>query len=109
MVLASRFLPANVSGRVALDWLFFAFPLAPIDPWFLDQILLLHEIADEVAEAPALTPQVLAEAKRHGFSDCQLAALRGVGEDTIREIRHHRRSEERRVGKECRSRWSPYH
>ena len=23
-------------------------------------------------------------------------------------IRHHR-SEERRVGKECRSRWSPYH
>ena len=54
----------------------------------MDQILLLHEIADEVAEAPALTPQVLAEAKRHGFSDCQLAALRGVGEDTIREIRH---------------------
>src|SRR5256885_8962189 len=26
------------------------------------------------------------------------------------EARHHaRRSEERRVGKECRSRWSPYH
>ena len=23
--------------------------------------------------------------------------------------RQHRRSEERRVGKECRSRWSPYH
>ena len=28
------------------------------------------------------------------------------GEETIRP---HRRSEERRVGKECRSRWSPYH
>src|SRR5256885_1494867 len=29
---------------------------------------------------------------------------------TQREIRRHsRRSEERRVGKECRSRWSPYH
>src|SRR5258707_10417255 len=27
-----------------------------------------------------------------------------------REVRNHRqRSEERRVGKECRSRWSPYH
>ena len=26
-----------------------------------------------------------------------------------RERRHERRSEERRVGKECRSRWSPYH
>ena len=25
------------------------------------------------------------------------------------EVAAHRRSEERRVGKECRSRWSPYH
>src|SRR2546425_12954379 len=24
-------------------------------------------------------------------------------------VQHHLRSEERRVGKECRSRWSPYH
>src|SRR2546427_5997076 len=28
---------------------------------------------------------------------------------TVAEIRHVFRSEERRVGKECRSRWSPYH
>ena len=28
---------------------------------------------------------------------------------TTREIREAIRSEERRVGKECRSRWSPYH
>ena len=28
---------------------------------------------------------------------------------SIREYYHSRRSEERRVGKECRSRWSPYH
>src|SRR3712207_9372873 len=27
----------------------------------------------------------------------------------VREVEHARRSEERRVGKECRSRWSPYH
>ena len=27
----------------------------------------------------------------------------------LRDERGHRRSEERRVGKECRSRWSPYH
>ena len=74
-----------VRGGASVEELFAA---TKIDPWFLDQILLLHEIADEVAEAPALTPQVLAEAKRHGFSDCQLAALRGVGEDTIRDSRH---------------------
>ena len=24
-------------------------------------------------------------------------------------VKHYKRSEERRVGKECRSRWSPYH
>ena len=32
-----------------------------------------------------------------------------VTKDEIRLSQAHRRSEERRVGKECRSRWSPYH
>ena len=59
-----------------------------IDPWFLDQMLLLQEVAEDVAAAPALTPQVLARAKRHGFSDAQVADLRGIGEDTVREVRH---------------------
>ena len=27
----------------------------------------------------------------------------------VKELGSHKRSEERRVGKECRSRWSPYH
>ena len=27
----------------------------------------------------------------------------------FKEVHSHNRSEERRVGKECRSRWSPYH
>ena len=29
--------------------------------------------------------------------------------EIIEDSDYHRRSEERRVGKECRSRWSPYH
>ena len=29
--------------------------------------------------------------------------------DLDRSIKFYNRSEERRVGKECRSRWSPYH
>ena len=29
--------------------------------------------------------------------------------ETSRDLRTAKRSEERRVGKECRSRWSPYH
>ncbi|MEE6272225.1 carbamoyl-phosphate synthase large subunit [Georgenia sp. MJ206] len=59
-----------------------------IDPWFLDQLLLLTELAEDLAAAPALTPALLAEAKRHGFSDLQVARIRGIGEDTVREIRH---------------------
>src|SRR3989440_9971823 len=32
-----------------------------------------------------------------------------TGPQATAEVEKHRRSEERRVGKECRSRWSPYH
>ena len=32
-----------------------------------------------------------------------------MGKETMEEYRAFVRSEERRVGKECRSRWSPYH
>ncbi|WP_061293214.1 carbamoyl-phosphate synthase large subunit [Herbidospora cretacea] len=59
-----------------------------IDPWFVDQIFLISEIADEVADAPALDAALLTHAKRHGFSDAQIAALRGLGEPDVRRIRH---------------------
>jgi carbamoyl-phosphate synthase large subunit len=58
-----------------------------IDPWFLDQMLLIHEIAESVRSADALTPELLREAKRHGFSDAQLGALRGMSEDVVRGVR----------------------
>jgi carbamoyl-phosphate synthase large subunit len=59
-----------------------------IDPWFLDQLLLIHEVATAVREAEALTPDLLREAKRHGFSDAQIGALRGMSEDVVRGVRH---------------------
>ena len=59
-----------------------------IDPWFLDQLLLLDEVAREVREAEALTPDLLRHAKRHGFSDAQLGRLRRMGEDVVRGVRH---------------------
>ena len=74
-----------VRGGATVEQLFAA---TRIDPWFLDQMRLLQEVAEEVAGAPALTAQLLSRAKRHGFSDRQVGALRGVGEDTVREIRH---------------------
>ena len=73
-----------IRGGATLDQLFEA---TKIDPWFLDQMMLLQEVAESVQQAPALTREVLARAKRHGFSDSQVAALRGISEDTVREVR----------------------
>ena len=35
--------------------------------------------------------------------------LQAIFQNFADRLQSHRRSEERRVGKECRSRWSPYH
>ncbi|MCW2287905.1 carbamoyl-phosphate synthase large subunit [Leucobacter luti] len=64
------------------------FESTKIDPWFLDQIVLINEVAESVQRAPQLTLDVLREAKDHGFSDAQLAAIRGVSESEIRGLRH---------------------
>src|SRR2546427_3378192 len=42
-------------------------------------------------------------------ADGRLRALFPIDPSDDTFIRAHKRSEERRVGKECRSRWSPYH
>ena len=59
-----------------------------IDPWFLDQVLLVNQIADQVATAAGLDRELLRRAKRHGLSDAQIAGLRGMGEETVRQLRH---------------------
>lgn len=56
-----------------------------IDPWYLDQISLINEIADEVRDASALDADLLRYAKRHGFSDVQLAQLRSRDANRITE------------------------
>ncbi|WP_194948126.1 carbamoyl-phosphate synthase large subunit [Actinomyces trachealis] len=73
-----------IRGGATIEQLFEA---TKIDPWFLDQMLLLQEVAEKVKVAPAATASVLEEAKRHGFSDQQIGALRGLSEDTVREVR----------------------
>ncbi|RFU42174.1 carbamoyl-phosphate synthase large subunit [Actinomadura logoneensis] len=66
-----------------------AYEATRIDPWFLDQIAGLNEIAAEIRTAEdALTRDKILTAKRHGFSDAQIAELRGLSEDVVREVRH---------------------
>ena len=56
-----------------------------------------------------LTPTLVMTVMRQKPFDAQ-TAIKGVRVVTTPDIRWKRcRSEERRVGKECRSRWSPYH
>ncbi|WP_042421695.1 carbamoyl-phosphate synthase large subunit [Streptacidiphilus anmyonensis] len=64
------------------------FESTKIDPWFVDQLYLIHELAEELAEADKLDPELLRHAKRHGFSDQQIAEIRGLRADVVREVRH---------------------
>ncbi|HET8615307.1 MAG TPA: carbamoyl-phosphate synthase large subunit [Actinomycetales bacterium] len=59
-----------------------------IDPWFLDQLALIEDVATELRESPELSPGLLRRAKRHGFSDTQIGELRGMPEPVVRGVRH---------------------
>jgi carbamoyl-phosphate synthase large subunit len=58
-----------------------------IDPWFIDQIALINEVALEVASFGKLDEPLLRLAKDHGFSDVQIAQLRGIAEHEVRALR----------------------
>ena len=73
---------------------------------FQDQVFVAMELAEGgtvaswLRERPRSWREVL---------DVFLAAGRGLAAAHAKRLVHRERSEERRVGKECRSRWSPYH
>ena len=58
-----------------------------IDPWFLDQLMILVDLADDLRRAPELTPELLRLAKRHGLSDAQIAAVRNLSPEVVRGVR----------------------
>ena len=58
-----------------------------IDPWFLDQLVDIIEREQRWATATDVTPELLRQMKRDGFSDRQLADLRHTTEEAIREQR----------------------
>ncbi len=58
-----------------------------IDKWFLDNIKQIIEIESEIKSVDNLTAEFLKYIKINGFSDEQIARLRGVNELEIRELR----------------------
>ncbi|MGW8432593.1 carbamoyl-phosphate synthase large subunit [Curtobacterium citreum] len=75
---------ALVAGATADE----VFEATKIDPWFIDQIVLINEVAAEIAAAETLDADTLRWAKEHGFSDAQIAGLRGISEQEARTARH---------------------
>jgi len=59
-----------------------------IDPWFVDQLEQIKELAERVRASRELDASLLRLAKGAGFSDAQLAELRGLGEQQVRALRH---------------------
>jgi carbamoyl-phosphate synthase large subunit len=59
-----------------------------IDLWFVDQLVQIHEISVAIAAAPELDTAAFRLAKSRGFSDAQLAEIRGGTADEIRARRH---------------------
>ncbi|MCD2169798.1 carbamoyl-phosphate synthase large subunit [Microbacterium sp. JC 701] len=65
-----------------------AFDATAIDPWFIDQIVLINEVAEFIGDAENLDADTLRVAKEHGFSDAQIAQIRGLDEAEVRESRY---------------------
>jgi carbamoyl-phosphate synthase large subunit len=63
------------------------YELTAIDPWFLEQMQELIEAEGAYAALDEVTEAALRRMKRLGFSDAQLAALRGETEDAVRARR----------------------
>ncbi len=63
------------------------FEATRIDPWFIDQLSLIMENERAYAAADEVTPELLRSMKREGFSDRQLAELRGETEEAVRQRR----------------------
>ncbi|GAA4902555.1 carbamoyl-phosphate synthase large subunit [Tessaracoccus lubricantis] len=64
------------------------FEATKIDPWFIDQLVILLDVAREVRDAAELTAGLLRRAKRHGLSDQQIGKLRNLTTDVVRGVRH---------------------
>ena len=64
------------------------FSSTKIDRWYLRQIEIINDVARTIAQPGELSLDLLKLAKSTGFSDAQIAAIRGVSEGDVRKARH---------------------
>jgi carbamoyl-phosphate synthase large subunit len=65
------------------------FASTKIDRWYLKQLQEINDAAREIAQPGEMTFESLKFAKSFGFSDKQIAELRGISEDDVRKARQH--------------------
>ncbi|MBC46614.1 MAG: carbamoyl phosphate synthase large subunit [Kiritimatiellaceae bacterium] len=61
--------------------------MTKLDIWFIDQILQIVEIEDELIKSTDMDKELLLKAKRNGFSDEQIGQLRNIKGIDVRKIR----------------------
>jgi carbamoyl-phosphate synthase large subunit len=59
-----------------------------IDAWFIDQVKFIEELNERLTPDKVLDAPVLRMVKSAGFSDAQIAGLRGVTAARVRDLRH---------------------
>jgi carbamoyl-phosphate synthase large subunit len=64
------------------------FASTKIDRWYLRQIEIINDVARTIAEPGELSLELLKLAKGTGFSDAQIASIRGIAEGDVRKTRH---------------------
>ena len=79
-----------------------------VDGGAVDNNFLMQFQAD-ILGVPVVRPDLLETTAAGSAFLAGLGAGLWKDPEDGKRYRHHQRSEERRVGKECRSRWSPYH
>ena len=65
------------------------FDATKIDRWYLEQIQLINQKAEELAQPGELTESLLFSAKQLGFSDIQIGNIRGISPAEVRAARLH--------------------
>lgn len=63
------------------------YTLTKIDRWFLEKLFHIYELKEKIRKAKTLSPALLAEAKRYGFSDCRIGELRNLSEEEVYTLR----------------------
>src|SRR3712207_2661764 len=76
-----------------------------VGEWLPEPLLTSPDVAEDVELAESVSFAMLTVLETLAPTERAVLVLREVFDVPYEEIR----SEERRVGKECRSRWSPYH